>query len=606
MKRKITTLAFAIVLSFSTIALAAINYPYGDYKYGEKNVAFKGNLEPSGLGVEQRPSHVNRHDLRLHNVNDNTHNPENGYLQTVQYDIQPLPGEPPNKFSEKSGYHVLPLDQELIKDLAKKANGNPEYVWNQVSQHAQQAQSSPSMKSGKVEFYTVDYVPYVNISSVIYYSGGGDPDMVRVKDGNGISSPLFQTTYKTTNWPVINELKQEGQGLRIKATGYSVFDTAVSGKIVVNNDPSTTKQIFSKNTDVKNYGVTFDGVVPFTQLSGLKQGENTITLTVTDAFGRSVPDKTITVIVGQQKQPNLILTKMEVSPAIPKRKGQAKITVWVKNDSTQSYVSPLILQLDGKKVGEQKVGLPAGEEKKFVFTAIMPDAPQTVARATVNPNKNEPAKELTYDDNYKEITIPLDPNNLLGKLNLILAWNKGPTKVQHAGQFVSDVDTDTEYRAYYKNPNTYSVVVSAYNDSKNPVTTTLKMTNTYYYSVYVIPKPPKCSGECTPEPPPPPYWSIQSDVQEEEKTITIPARDEVFVTFSGIRPSYTHTTEKDEKGNPKEEPFNNPKFDTTHKLYFILNERQNPVEQTYEDNTINRTIQVNNKGVLERKGILVE
>lgn len=215
MKKWIGAILFIMVFSFSTVAMGAVNYPYGANSFGSKNITFFGNLNPSGLGIDWRLSVANRHDLKLHNVNSRADTPSSGYLQTVQYDIQPNVGEPPDKFSKISGYHVLPLQAELIKDLAKKANGNPEYVWNQVSQHAQQAQSSPSMKSGKVEFYTVDYVPYVNISSVIYYSGGGDPDMVRVKDGNGVSSPLFQTTYKTTSWPVINELKQEGQGLSV-------------------------------------------------------------------------------------------------------------------------------------------------------------------------------------------------------------------------------------------------------------------------------------------------------------------------------------------------------------------------------------------------------
>lgn len=602
MIKKGVILGLLIIFLVPSLVLANVTYPYGSYSFGEKNIIFQGNLQASGLGVGMRPAIVNRHDLRLHNINANKYVPESGYLQTVQFDIQPLANEAPDKFSKKSGYHVVPLDGELIKDLAKKANGNPDYVWNQISQKAQQAQASASKYSNPLYFYSVDGSPYINLGAVIYYSGGGEPDMVDA-GGNGISSPSFRSTYKTTNWPSITELKQEGEGIRIKATGNSIYNAMVSGQITVNGDPSTVKQVFTKNSPVSNYAVTYDGVIPFNKLVGLKEGENTITLKIGDAYGRT-QEKTIKVIVGPLPVPNLKITKMSVSPSIPKKKGQAKITVWVKNESEQSLVSPLILGIDAKRTGEQKVSLAPGEEKSFVFTAIMPDANQTVAKATVNPKKNEPVKEQTFDDNQKQIVIPLDPNLKLGKVNLILTWNKGPTVVAHAGQFVYDVDTDTEYRAYYKNPNSYSVVVNAYNDSKTPVTTTIKMTNTYKYSIYVVPKPPPCEDECPP--PPPPYWSISNEVDEQEKTVTIPARDEISVTFSGLRPSYTHTTEKDEYGYPLEEPLSAPKFDTNHQLYFILNEEQNPAEETYDDNIINRIIQVNNKSVLERKGILTK
>ncbi len=518
MRKKIVSTILAIIVSITTVASAAVSYPYGANGYGEKDIQFLGNLNASGLGVDFRLSIANRHDLRFHNVTNGTYVPLSGFLQTVQYDIQPNVDEPPNKFSKISGYHVVKLDEELIKDLSQKANGNPDYVWNQVSQFAQQAESSPSMKAGKVELYKVDNIPYVNIGSVIYYSGGGDPDMVEA-GGDGVSSPVFRTTYKTTNWPTISELKQEGQGLKIKATGYSIYNTMVSGKVTVNNDPATTKQVFTKSTPVNNYSVTFDGVIPFSQLSGLKEGENTVTLRIGDAYGRT-HEKTIKVVVGPMPIPNLTLTKMEVSPSIPKKKDQAKIYVWIKNNSVQSLVSPLILQLDGRKVGEQRVGLAPGEEKKLVFTAIMPDATQTIARATVNPNRNEPAKETTFDDNQKEIIIPLDANVRLGKLNLILSWNKGPTKVQHAGQYYKSENKKSESRTYYRNPHNYDVVVNAYNDSKTPVTTTIKMTNTYKESVYVVPIPPPCpEGEkCSP---PKPYWSIMDRVQEVAKTVTI-------------------------------------------------------------------------------------
>lgn len=605
MKKKIISTILAIGVSITTIASAAVSYPYGANKYGEKDIPFQGNLSASGLGVDWRLSTAHRHDLRLHNVNSNTYTPASGYLQTVQYDIQPNVDEPPDKFSKISGYHVIKLDKELIKDFAEKANGNPEYVWNQVNEHAQQAKASPSMKSGKVEFYTIDGVPYVNISSVIYYSGGGDPDMKRVENGNGTSSPLFQTAYKTTNWPEILELKQEGQGVKIKAIGHSIFDTMVTGQITVNNDSSSTKEVFKKATPVQKYGVTYDGVIPFSQLNGLKPGENTITLKASDGFGRSTPDKTIKVIVGEVKAPNLVLTKLESSPSSPMRKGRAILTASVKNESDKLLTSPLILEVGGKKVGQQTVTLEPGEEKSYPFSAIMPDAPSVKAKATVNPERNRPKEETTFEDNWKEITIPLTNNpSVKNGLNLVLMWHKGQEPAKHSGTFAGDKNTKQASYTYYKNPNTYDVTLLVWNHSKQTVTTTVKMENVYKYSEYVVPKPPPCEGECGP--PPKPYWSISSERQTDSKTVTIPANGEVFVTFSGVRPSYTHTTRTDEDGNPVEESFEHPENDTNHELYFIVNEQRNPAESNYNDNIVNRVVPVNNKGVKDKRGILVK
>lgn len=605
MKKKIVLIVLFAVLSVFSIAFAAVMYPYGSNQYGAKNIVFQGNLGASGLGVDSRNSIANRHDLKLHNVNSGDNIPASGFLQTVQYDIQPNVNEPPNKFNKISGYHVVPLEQELIKDLAKKANGNPDYVWNQINQKAKEAKDSATKVSDPVHFYSIDNEPYIDLGSVIYYSGGGDPDMKRVEKGDGISSPLFETTYKTTNWPEILEFKQEGQGVKIKAIGHSIFDTMVSGKITVNNDTSSAKEVFKKAAPIQKYGVTYEGVIPFSQLNGLKPGENTITLKASDAFGRSTPDKTITVSVGEVKAPNLVLTKLESDPASPMKKGRAILIASVKNESDKLLSSPLILEIGGKKVGTQSVTLAPGEEKSYPFSAIMPDANSVKAKAIVNPKHDSPNNETTYEDNWKELTIPLVNNPVVKNgLNLVLLWHKGVDMARHSGTSAGGKDTKQAAYTYYKNPNTYDVTVLVWNHSKKAVTTSVKMENVYKYSTYVVPKPPPCEGECGP--PPKPYWSISSERQTDTKTVTIPANGEVFVTFNGVRPSYTHTTRTDEDGNPIEESFEYPENDTNHELYFIVNENRNPVESTYSDNTVNRVVPVNNKSIKDKRGILIK
>ncbi|WP_276913897.1 CARDB domain-containing protein [Aneurinibacillus aneurinilyticus] len=403
MIKKITAVALALTLSISSLVSAASLYPYGEKGYGAKNVRFKGNLSPSGLGVEERPSNVNRHDLRMYNINSKEYTPGSGYLQTVQYDIQPILGESQDKFSKKSGYHVAPLDEELIRDIAKKANGNPDYVWKQIDQFAKQAASSPSMSAEKVLFYKVDNSPYVNIGSIIYYSGGGDPDMVEVKDGNGITSPVFQTTYKTTNWPEILELKQDGQNVKVKAAGHSVYDALVSGQIIVNNDTANTKKVFTKNTPVSNYTVTYEGGIPLSDLPGLKSGENKVTLRVNDAFGRTA-EKTISVNVVGEKT-NLKVVDLQVSPNPLKQEGSGTATVVVQNESKETLTSPVVLNVDGVLVGTQVVTLAPGESKTLTFSFSVPAKKTIHIQATINPNRDQPNNETSYTDNTKDLSV---------------------------------------------------------------------------------------------------------------------------------------------------------------------------------------------------------
>ncbi|MBO8164219.1 MAG: hypothetical protein H0Z34_10945, partial [Brevibacillus sp.] len=210
MTKRVLSLTIGLLfLLMSVVAYASTLYPYGQFDFGEGNIRFYGNLEKSGLsGVDGRYSIKYRHDLRFYNVNTGQYTPgENEYLQTVQYDIQPNADEPPYKFSDVSGYHVVPLNETLIKDLASKANGNPDYVWGRISGLYAQAEASPKMwvslnendpnSSNKLYAYRVQGQPYLNIGAVFYLSGGGDPQMTENKNGDGVNSPLFHTTAQT-------------------------------------------------------------------------------------------------------------------------------------------------------------------------------------------------------------------------------------------------------------------------------------------------------------------------------------------------------------------------------------------------------------------------
>lgn len=281
----INSVFFLAMFVTSTVVSAAATYPYGGYPYGKKNIELRGDLSYSGLsGVQIRPSIAYRHDLAIQNAITAIRTPSSGYLKTVQFDIQPLPGvEPVDKFKDKSGYHLIPLEEEMIKDLAAKANGNAQWVWEQITKPS----PHPIVKK-----YRLDNVPYVSIGAVFYLSGGGLHTIAKA-GGDGVTTPLFETIYHSTPWPSIPILEQNSDGsIRIKALGHSIYDTAITGVITVNG--KDTKQLFSKKTGVSNYTVSIEGNFSLSGLPGLKQGDNQVTLKVTDNVGRTAT-KTITI-----------------------------------------------------------------------------------------------------------------------------------------------------------------------------------------------------------------------------------------------------------------------------------------------------------------------
>jgi len=293
---------FAIMLGLTSVVSAAVTYPYGKYNYGEKDVVLQGDLTSSGLTKNDwRPSIVYRHDVRIFNVISGAYTPGSGYLQTVQFDIQPLPGvEPADAFKGKSGYHLIPLEEDIIKDYAAKQNGNADYVWRMVSGGT----TSPWLKK-----YLVNGVPYINIGAVAYFSGGGLPDM-KDAGGDGVNSPLFRTTYLSTPWPYIPILAHDADGnIDLKAIGYSIHSTSVNVTAITNGNPATKTVIVPpKSSPVSNYSVEFDGTVSITKFKGLKNGTNTITVTAGDTFGRTT-SKTITIVYNSNKPPKPVRPK---------------------------------------------------------------------------------------------------------------------------------------------------------------------------------------------------------------------------------------------------------------------------------------------------------
>lgn len=91
-------------------------------------VGIRGDLSASGLSTDAtRDALVRLHWVYYENVNTSE---LSNRFNTTGYELQEQ--LPSDDFSGRSGYHLLQYSESLIKTYANRANGNPDYVWNQI------------------------------------------------------------------------------------------------------------------------------------------------------------------------------------------------------------------------------------------------------------------------------------------------------------------------------------------------------------------------------------------------------------------------------------------------------------------------------------------
>lgn len=206
------------VISLSVVLVAAVSWiyiastsastgpDYGPDQYGDTDILFRGDLTPSGLGIDDmRPSTAHWHKVRFRRVDTGE---TSDWINAVQYDI--IETKPTDDFSRRSGYLVIPVDEQTIKQIAGMANGNPDWVWDIVSNR----KPAPVLGKSKLTYYTADDIPMVSFGEVVALSGGGSPVILEDNEREGINKPRRVTEFSTTPWPVINSIRFNGDEVK--------------------------------------------------------------------------------------------------------------------------------------------------------------------------------------------------------------------------------------------------------------------------------------------------------------------------------------------------------------------------------------------------------
>jgi hypothetical protein len=465
----LTLLLLFCLIQVASAAPQAIYGPTSALKtFGTKH-SFSGYFSASGLeGRQTRGSWLRWHDVRY--KNEITGQVTSNYEPTTTFDL--IESEPGDNFNRRRGYHAIYEDEATIKMMASKFNGNADFVWRMISKARNGIipNSYPAKYAlTKEHFFEADIgFPYVHFGTVGVLSGGGNFKMVAT--GNGVDTPLFQTTYTYTPWPTIqfatpydglNPSQNVSLGLgklKFNATTYTSKENRMSVWIVKGN--VTQSQILTELKDgegvsvtladpqkayrvLNNYGsgikINTQQDVPvdkFKHLLKLDGSVNDMTLVVSD------PNERIAVMpfkIAVVPSPDLECAcgAITIDPPAPREPGQpATIKVKVINHYDKPIAQTQLYWKWQTDTSAKKVdiyNLQPHEERIIEINTVYPYKSMNFV-VNLNPNRNMPSNESNWNNNRCEYYVRV------GLINLkALDIRVNPMKPQVGNKVVFDV-----------------------------------------------------------------------------------------------------------------------------------------------------------------------
>jgi len=465
---------FTLLLFFCFLQVAsaatAIYGPSSQLKTFGSEHSFTGYFKASGLdGLQTRPSTLRWHDVRFKNEITGEHKTET-YEPTTTFDL--IETEPGDDFNRRRGYHAIYEEEETVKMMAAKFNGNANFVWRTIKNTREgnrpSSYSYPYVLTNEQFFLADLYYRYVHFGTVGVLSGGGNYKMVQT--GNGTSTPLFQTTYTYTPWPTIqfatpydglNPSQNVSLGLgklKFNATTYTSKGNNMSVWIVKGN--VTQAQILKELNDGNGNSATLnDATKSFKALnrygSGIKINTqqdvaidkfkhllntdgsvNDMSLVVSD------PNERIAVLpfkIAVVPSPDLECACGDIvlDPPAPKEPG-TPVTVKVKVINHYDKMIPKT-QLNWKWQTETSTkvveitNLQPHEERIIEIKTVYPYKSMNFI-VNLNPNRSLPSNETNWTNNYCEYYVRV------GLINLkALDIRIDPMKPQIGNKVIFDV-----------------------------------------------------------------------------------------------------------------------------------------------------------------------
>jgi len=269
--RWVAVLAVFVIVLTAANANAYESVPsWGDpsIHYGSRFYELYGDLSASGLqGIDGRPAYLNRWEAYFEDFVSKETKQLNKY---DVYNIQEVnEGE---DFTDKRGYGLVPLKENVVKDFVRYANGNPDFVWSKVKSYNNVTQKGYYVLNGTMS--------YVSMAHLVELSGGAfDRLQSRVQDDPGaINGTVW---FQTSPWPKVSAAI-DGNTVRISFVTYGLNDLH-RPRVTITNGVDKLDRDFgytSKSTFNGTWSVPLSDVERLGSLDTLK-------VVVEDGFGRT-------------------------------------------------------------------------------------------------------------------------------------------------------------------------------------------------------------------------------------------------------------------------------------------------------------------------------
>jgi hypothetical protein len=568
--KKSILLALVITVMLSTVSFAFSKTPYGDefYVYGKK-LMLQGDFTASEIAINsdgsfpKRYSYLVKTDMNVRNIITG----QTEYIpEMMAFNIEEK--DDMEDFTDRNGYLLVPMRDDVIREWVNRFNGNPSYVATQLL-----TSSYPDFESAR---YTVDGDSanrWVNLATVLLYSGGGGETPTRVSRNDWGKYPTsdfdfnrkaLSNNIKITNFPEIRDFSLDSgttlasnSKLTFDFSTYSVYNKQAVAYLYVNDDPSgwevSNLSSFDSGTEIK---VQKQG--PITDYNGLLSrldvGENKLKLAVRDYYYR-LTENEITVQY-MPAAPNLKVSDVWYSPSPVKPGDNVNVSVLVTNEHNEAITTEFAQWVNNNQVEVKAITVNPNSSMRVAgksFTA--PNTASIPVKFVVNPNRNKPNTEREWADNEVSRNIPINQS-----LNLYISFSRVPAKVGSLDK--------------------YDVRVIVTNTGNLEVNTTLDFTNEYKWSYQ------DCDllGNCV--------WRTETEYQNSDVNLSLNPKAVKTIPIDNIQAGWDY-------------------YDIGVNEYYVtisaeVNKNRNVQESSYTDNVVSQKVYINPLPYVPKRGVLIE
>jgi len=321
---------------------------------------------------------------------------------------------------ENTGYALIPRNIFLIPGIAKAIDPSKATDEQKNDQINWMMDKLNQLTPSSYGIYQVMGRTNIAIARVATEMGGifENARPVKADSVSDAKDPHGLMTFRMTPYPSFTHTSITGNDqLKVSYKSYGYVDHTNYVKII--NGVNKELELRSSHIPVSPSGYDSTGTwrdgsnVEFTDsfeysLDTIRQtlGTGEMTLKMNDGFGRMTTTK---VAIPEKGAPNLKITTVS---AVCSSNNEMIVKVTADAAGSSPLTTLLAIKVDGTAAATETITLKPGETK--LVTKTLTCAPGKKVEAEINPDKTQPDKETSWEDNKKETEVlsPKDPGQV--------------------------------------------------------------------------------------------------------------------------------------------------------------------------------------------------